>query len=78
MTKQTILGVAVLAATLLFAGSAVAQGRSQDELKANKAEKLKKEFVTAAPWLTDYDKAREEAKKSDKLIFAYFTRSYAP
>ncbi|MBK8098199.1 MAG: hypothetical protein IPK26_13890 [Planctomycetes bacterium] len=78
MTKQTILGVATLAATLLFAASAVAQGPSQDQLKANKAEKLKKEFATAAPWITDYDKAREEAKKSDRLIFAYFTRSYAP
>ena len=40
--------------------------------------KLKEPFLAKAGWFTDYDKAREEAKKSKKLIFVYFTRSYAP
>jgi len=30
-----------------------------------------------APWVMDYDKAREQAKKDGKLLFTYFTRSYA-
>jgi hypothetical protein len=54
------------------------QPPSQDELKQKRDAKLKEAFVTKAPWITDYDKAREESKKSSKFIFAYFTRSYAP
>ena len=39
---------------------------------------MAKEFVKNAAWVTDYDKAKEQAAKDGKLIFAYFTRSYAP
>lgn len=42
-----------------------------------KAKKLAEPFMAAAAWITDYDKAREEANTTGKLIFAYFTRSYA-
>lgn len=42
------------------------------------AEKMAKPFVKNAAWETDYDKAREKAAADGKLIFAYFTRSYAP
>ena len=35
------------------------------------------EVFQKANWIFDYDQAREAAKKSDKLIFAYFTRSYS-
>mgnify|MGYP001610097195 CR=1 FL=1 len=54
-----------------------AQPPSQEQLKANFEAKLKAPFFAKAPWITDYDKARDEAKKSGKPIFAYFTRSYA-
>jgi hypothetical protein len=51
---------------------------AQDPLVEKRDQKLKEPFLTKAPWITDYDKAREESVKSGKLIFAYFTRSYAP
>ena len=54
------------------------QAHAQKELVAKKAAKLEKEFFKKAPWFTDYDKARAEAKKSKKVIFTYFTRSYSP
>lgn len=53
------------------------QQKSQDELIAERDKKLAKEFLKAGGWITDYDKAREEAKKSGKLLFSYFSRSYA-
>ena len=54
------------------------QAHAQTDLVAKKEAKLKKEFFKKAPWFTDYDKARAEAKKSKKVIFTYFTRSYSP
>lgn len=54
-----------------------AKQKGQDELIAERDKKLAKEFLKAGGWLTDYDKAREEAKKSGKLLFTYFSRSYA-
>jgi hypothetical protein len=38
--------------------------------------KLKAEFLKKAAWFTDYDKALAEAKKGNKLVFVYFTRTY--
>jgi len=52
---------------------------SQDPgLEASRDEKLKSEFLKKADWILDYDKAREESKKTGKPIFALFSRSYAP
>ena len=48
------------------------------DLEGNLEKKMAKEFVKNAAWETDYDKARERAAADGKLIFAYFTRSYAP
>ncbi|MFQ5506037.1 MAG: hypothetical protein ACE5F1_14750 [Planctomycetota bacterium] len=62
---------------LLLATQASAQG-SQEDLAARRDKKLKSAFLQKADWITDYDKARARAKQSGKLIFAYFTRSYAP
>ena len=61
--------------TLAFGSAAVAQ---DDDLKIKLEKKLKSEFIQKAGWFTDYDKAREEAKKTGKAIFGYFTRSYSP
>ncbi len=66
---------------VLFATSALAQGRtppSQETLKQNRADKVAEEWFTDAGWIDDYDVAREKAKESGKLIFAYFTRTYTP
>ena len=57
---------------LLLSSTAWAQS---NEEKLEK--KLKEPWLVEGGWITDYDKAQEEAKKSGKLIFAYFTRSYA-
>ncbi|MBI3818804.1 MAG: hypothetical protein HY286_08960 [Planctomycetes bacterium] len=48
-----------------------------DDLKKKYEDKLAQPFLKLAPWITDYDKAREESKKSGKPIFGYFSRSYA-
>ena len=50
---------------------------SQEDLKKQREEKLAKEVFKKAPWSFDYDKVRAEAKAGNKLIFTYFTRSYA-
>lgn len=63
-----------IAALLALCGVAGAQ----DSLESRRDAKLASEFLKKAPWMTDYDKAREESKKSNKPILAYFSRSYAP
>ena len=62
---------------LLLLGMACAALAQDQDLEAKRDQKLKEPFLTKATWITDYDKAREESKKSGKMIFAYFTRSYA-
>ncbi|HYC77814.1 MAG TPA: hypothetical protein VEI02_09320 [Planctomycetota bacterium] len=76
MTSKTKLLAAVLC--LGAAGLAPAQqSKSQEELVKLRDEKLQKEFLKKADWTTDYDAAKARAMKEGKLIFAYFTRSYA-
>lgn len=67
----------MLATVLALAFGSAAYGQD-DDLKIKLEKKLKSEFIQKAGWFTDYDKAREEAKKSGKPIFGYFTRSYSP
>ncbi len=55
-----------------------AQARpSQQDLIEQREEKLESRFLQKANWILDYDEAREVAKQQGKLIFTYFTRSYA-
>jgi hypothetical protein len=63
------------AALVLFAARSAT---AQEGLEEKKAEKLKSEFLKKADWILDYDQAREQAKKTGKVIFALFSRSYAP
>ncbi len=72
---STLAGFLLCAA----AGSAAAQQAppSQEDLKKKYDDKVAEAWVKEGGWITDYDKAREEAKKSGKPVFAYFTRSYA-
>jgi hypothetical protein len=71
-------------ATLLLAGflacfvAPTAYGQSQEELSRKLEAKLAESWFTDYGWLSDYDKAREQAKESGKLILTYFTRSYYP
>ena len=62
----------VFAATLLAATAASAQ-TLEEKFEA----KLAEEWVAKSGWITDYDEAQKQAADSGKLIFAYFTRSYA-
>lgn len=62
---------------VILAAAVLALGSMQG-LEEKKAEKLKSEFLKKADWKLDYDAAREEAKKSGKLLFTLFSRSYAP
>ena len=64
-----------LALFMLAGLCSVAAAQSMEE---RRDKKLSEPWVTKAAWLTDYDKARAESKKSGKPIFGYFTRSYAP
>jgi hypothetical protein len=66
---------AIALAFLAAAGDVLAQ--DQDQLKRNLEKKLESEFLKKTPWILDFDEAKAAAKKSKKLIFAYFTRSYA-
>jgi hypothetical protein len=55
----------------------VALQQDQAVLKEKLDKKLAEAWLTKAAWNTDFDKAKEESKKSGKPILAYFTRSYA-
>lgn len=54
-----------------------ASAQDPQDLAKKRDEKLAAEWIKKGGWITDYDQALAEAKKSDKIIFAYFTRSYA-
>ena len=70
---RTRLGLATALALGLWASSARAQS-FEERLE----EKLSKEFATKTAWVLDLDEASKAAKEANKLIFAYFTRSYSP
>lgn len=67
-TSVTALGL-----LLLMAASSSAQS-FEEKLE----EKLKEPFVSKAAWVLDYADALKKAKEEKKIVFAYFTRSYAP
>jgi len=47
------------------------------DMENKRDKKLKEPFIEKGHWMLDYDKAREEAKKSGKPMLVYFTRSFA-
>jgi hypothetical protein len=69
----------LLTTALLAVSPALAQRKppTQDELRAKYEAEIRLPFVAQGNWLLDYDEARARAKKEGKLIFAYFSRSYA-
>jgi hypothetical protein len=58
-------------------GAPQGQKKSQEDLIKLRDEKFALEVFKKAPWTFDYDAARQEAKKSGKPIFTYFSRSYS-
>ena len=74
LTRSTLK---LFAAGLLLV-PALGNGPAVDENREKFEKKLKLEFIEHGGWITDYDKAREKAKAEDKVLFVYFSRSYAP
>mgnify|MGYP003624464657 FL=1 len=76
--RRTFIPAAV--SILLGAGFAVDLVAQQDQADLAKLrdKKLKSSFLKKAAWFTDFDEARAKAQKDGKIIFTYFTRSYAP
>lgn len=64
--------------TALASPAMAQQKESQESLQKKYDEKVGEAWVKDPAWILDFDKAREEAKKSGKGIVAYFTRSYSP
>ncbi|MDJ0972961.1 MAG: hypothetical protein QNJ98_00700 [Planctomycetota bacterium] len=69
-TPYVAIGMLLCMAGICFAGP-------EAELQKKYEEKIAKPFVAHGGWSVDYDEARERAAKEQKLIFTYFTRSYA-
>lgn len=74
MKPKTAMAVAL---SLFAVPSVLLAQKSQEELVKLRDEKMAHEVFQKADWIFDYDKVLAEAKQQDKLIFAYFTRSYA-
>ncbi len=62
---------------VLILGAAGLASAQQETLEQKLEKKMNEPYMKAAPWITDFDQAREEARKTGKLIFGYFNRSYA-
>lgn len=59
-------------------GSLPLAAQSSEALERMLEQKLESRFLEKAEWVTDWDEARSRAAQEGKVIFAYFTRSYAP
>ena len=70
--------VSILVVTAAALIPTLSAQRSQPEMLEQRSKKLAKPFVTSEPWMLEYDEARAYAKKQDKILLTYFTRSYAP
>ena len=68
----------IAGALVAFCSTALLPSASAQSLEQKRDRKLKAPFMSKASWIADYDKAREASRKTGKLIFAYFTRSYSP
>ena len=51
--------------------------KTPEQLRALYEKEIAEPFVAKGSWVVDYDEARARAKRENKLIFAYFSRSYA-
>ena len=75
---HTVPTVRAAALCLLFAPWTAAQASDLDSLVEKRDAKWAGEWLKAAHWIRDFDAARREASKNGELIFAYFSRSFAP
>jgi predicted nuclease of restriction endonuclease-like (RecB) superfamily len=75
LVRTSAIAIAFL---LAVAASSSAQEQDQQALQNKLDAKLKEPFVSKVPWVLDFAEAMKKAKAENKLIFVYFTRSYAP
>ncbi|MCB9831578.1 MAG: hypothetical protein H6807_03815 [Planctomycetes bacterium] len=75
MRHRFLMALLVLA---LGATTGLAQNQPSEEvLKANYDKKLSKEFAGKIEWVQSLETAKTRAAAEGKLIYAYFSRSYA-
>ena len=83
MKLSTLLGLMPL---LLFVQPAISAqetaaadeyAEQQATYRSNHEKKIAKEFISYGGWMLDWDQARERARAEKKMLFIYFTRSYA-
>lgn len=70
------LWTGVTAALLLLAGGP-ALAQDVEDLRRKRAAKVEEAWFKANPWTDDFDVAKQRSKETGKVIFGYFTRSYA-
>jgi hypothetical protein len=71
--------IILVALALGFVGIDTIDAQQEQAVLRKKLEsKLSEKWVSIQNWTTDYNLARQRVAQSGKLIFAYFTRSYAP
>ena len=75
LTQRSLALIPLLA--LLTPELAAQRTYDQEKMAANYAEMQTHSWFKDGGWLTDFDKAKAEAEKTGKPIFAYFTRTYA-
>ena len=68
--------MAVMVAGLALGLPSAAQDVDPNVAKFEK--KVAEPWVAKGGWILDFEEAKALAAKENKLIFAYFTRSYSP
>ena len=78
MSRTLALSLAAVAVAAPLAAAAAPQDQTREQLVALFEEKLAKPFAAEGPWMVDYEAALTRAQAEGKLLFVYYTRSYAP
>ncbi len=72
---KTAIAITLVAVTLT---TTITAQNNEATLAARKEKKLASEFLARADWNLDLRATKTAAARTDRLIFAYFSRSYAP
>lgn len=63
---------------VLFVVAALEAQSNDDTYRHRRDAKLARPVFQRSDWTSDYESALAAARREDKLILAYFTRSFAP
>ena len=78
MNSKTLSFAAAMLTAVVVVPAQNTRDPSREELVRRRDSKLTSEFHGRAPWHTRYSQALEDAKSREKLVFAYFSRSFTP